>query len=69
VAYGVNRPGFTEGFKVSGDFTVLTYKNRLISGWSYDRADFHVILKNDSVVETGSGEVRVTFPLSSVRSS
>ena len=54
--------GRPEGFKVSGEFTVFTYKNRLISGWSWDRADFHVILKDDAVVETGSGEVRERNP-------
>jgi len=30
----------------------------LISGWSWDRADYFAILKGDKVTEYGSGEVR-----------
>ena len=50
--------GKADGFKTRGDFTVLNYNHRLISGWAWDRADFHVILKNNQVVEYGMGEVR-----------
>ncbi len=63
------RPGMTEnevskimgnpdGFKVREGFTVFTYNNRLISGWSSDRADYHVILRDNKLVEYGAGEVR-----------
>ena len=50
--------GRPDGFRTEGDFTVLKYTNRLISGWSYDRADYFVIIKDDKVTEYGPGEVR-----------
>ena len=51
--------GKPDGFRRTGDYEVFTYTNRLISGWSWDRADYHVVLKNGEVVEYGAGEVRV----------
>ena len=51
--------GRPDGFKVQGDYTSLDYINRLISGWSWDRTDYHVILKNDKLVEYGAGEIRM----------
>lgn len=50
--------GNPDGFRRSGDYEALQYTNRLISGWSYDRADYFVILRNDQVIEYGPGEVR-----------
>ena len=50
--------GKADGFKTRGDFTVLNYNHKLITGWAWDRADFHVIFKNNQVVEYGMGEVR-----------
>ena len=50
--------GKPDGFRTEGDYTILKYTNRLISGWSWDRADYFVILKDDQVTEYGSGEVR-----------
>ena len=50
--------GRPDGFRTEGDYTILKYTNRLISGWSWDRADYFVILKDDQVTEYGSGEVR-----------
>jgi len=50
--------GRPDGFRTKGDYTILKYTNRLISGWSWDRADYFVVLKNDKVTEYGSGEVR-----------
>ncbi|MCU7830349.1 MAG: hypothetical protein KZQ85_14900 [Candidatus Thiodiazotropha sp. (ex Myrtea sp. 'scaly one' KF741663)] len=50
--------GKLDGFKQSGDYTIYKYTNRLISGWSWDRADYSFIFKNDSLVEYGAGEVR-----------
>ena len=35
--------GKADGFKVRGKFTVYHYNHKLISGWAWDRADFHVI--------------------------
>ncbi len=50
--------GRPDGFRTEGNYTILKYTNRLISGWSWDTADYHVILKGDRVTEYGSGEVR-----------
>jgi hypothetical protein len=50
--------GRPDGFRTQGEYTVLKYTNRLISGWSWDRADYFVILKDDKGTEYGSGEVR-----------
>ncbi len=51
--------GKPDGFKPDGDHKVLKYTNKLISGWSADRADYFVILKDDQVTEYGAGEIRV----------
>ena len=50
--------GKADGFKVRDEFTAYHYNHKLISGWAWDRADFHVIFKNNKVVEYGMGEVR-----------
>ena len=54
--------GNPDGFQRSGDYEALRYTNRLISGWSWDRADYNVILRSGRVVEYGSGEVRQRDP-------
>lgn len=51
--------GNPDGFRILGEQEVLTYTNRLISGWSWDRADYHFIIENNKVVAYGTGEVRV----------
>ncbi len=38
--------GKPDGFQRSGEFEALKYTNRLISGWSWDRADYSVILRD-----------------------
>jgi len=50
--------GRPDGFKAEGEYEVLRYTNRLISGWSWDRADYNIILKDGKLVEYGAGEVR-----------
>ena len=50
--------GKPDGYRTDGDYTILKYTNKLISGWSWDRADYFVILKDGKVTEYGSGEVR-----------
>ena len=40
----IARLGNPDGFQRSGDYEALRYTNRLISGWSWDRADYNVIL-------------------------
>jgi hypothetical protein len=54
--------GNPDGFQRSGDDEALRYTNRLISGWSWDRADYNVILRNGRVVEYGAGQVRQRDP-------
>lgn len=54
--------GNPDGFQRSGDYEALGYTNRLISGWSWDRADYNVILRNGRVVEYGAGQVRQREP-------
>jgi len=54
--------GNPDGFRRSGEYEALRYANRLISGWSWDRADYNVILRNGRVVEYGPGQVRQRDP-------
>jgi ABC-type phosphate transport system ATPase subunit len=54
--------GNPDGFQRSGDDEALRYTNRLISGWSWDRADYNVILRNGRVVAYGAGQVRQRDP-------
>ena len=58
----IDTPGCPDGFRTSGEYEALTYTNRLISGWSWDRADYHVILQNGRVVQYGAGTVRQNSP-------
>ncbi|GBE14632.1 hypothetical protein BMS3Abin14_00678 [bacterium BMS3Abin14] len=51
--------GKPDGYSAPADgYEVYKYTNRLISGWSWDRADFNVIFKDGKVQEYGAGEVR-----------
>ena len=50
--------GQQEGYKKIGDYEVYSYYNKLISGWAWDRADYHYIVKDGKVVEYGAGEIR-----------
>jgi hypothetical protein len=50
--------GAPDSFVRRGDFSGLEYKNRLISGWSWDRTDYSFIFKNDRLAEWGAGQVR-----------
>lgn len=54
--------GNPDGFKRAGDQEALLYTNKLISGWSWDRTDYTVILKNGLVAEYGNGQVRQESP-------
>ena len=54
--------GRPDGFSEQEGYQVLTYKNRLMSGWSWDRADYQVLLKDGLVVQYGPGEVRQNQP-------
>ena len=50
--------GHQEGYKKIGNYEVYSYYNKLISGWGWDRADYHYIVKDGKVVEYGAGEIR-----------
>src|SRR5687768_11432315 len=50
--------GKPDGFQRSGELVGYQYTNRLISGWSWDRTDYHAIFKGDRLVQWGPGEVR-----------
>ena len=50
--------GQPTGYQSSGGYEALHYGNQLTSGWSWDRADYFVILREGRVVEYGHGEVR-----------
>ncbi|MGH9437019.1 MAG: hypothetical protein ACRD22_03775 [Terriglobia bacterium] len=58
--------GRPDGVRKSGNYEALEYANRLISGWSWDRADYYVILKENKVVSYGPGTVRQEQPNSNV---
>lgn len=58
--------GQPDGVQKSGHYEALDYANRLISGWSWDRADYYIILKDDKVVSYGPGTVRHEGPCSNV---
>lgn len=58
----ISQLGQPDGFSRSGNYEALQYTNRLISGWSWDRTDYTVILKDGVVVEYGPGEVREREP-------
>jgi len=55
----VQTMGKPDGFKTRGEYTIYKYTNRLISGWSWDRADYSFIFDKDGkLIEYGAGEVR-----------
>lgn len=54
--------GNPDGYKKAGDQEALLYTNKLISGWSWDRTDYTVILKDGLVSEYGNGQVRQKSP-------
>lgn len=58
----ISELGNPDGFQRIGEYEALTYTNRLISGWSWDRADYIIILKNGYVEQYGTGEVRQNGP-------
>lgn len=58
----ISELGNPDGFQRSDAYEALIYTNRLISGWSWDRTDYTIILKDGHVVEYGTGEVRQNGP-------
>lgn len=54
--------GRPDGIRKSGESEALEYANGLVSGWSWDRADYYIILKDGKVTSYGPGEVRQESP-------
>lgn len=54
----VNTLGQPDTTMREGEYEALIYSDRLMSGWSSSRTDYHVILRNREVVEYGHGQVR-----------
>lgn len=50
--------GSQEGYKRIGEYEVYSYYNKLISGWAWDRADYHYVYKDGVLVAYGAGEIR-----------
>ncbi|WP_429563628.1 hypothetical protein [Paraburkholderia sp. MM6662-R1] len=50
--------GNADGYQRSGQYEALRYTDRLISGWSWNRADYTVVLQNGRVTEYGPAQVR-----------
>lgn len=50
--------GNPDGVAVNGKNELLTYSNRLMSGWGYDRADYKVVLEDNKVVQYGADVIR-----------
>lgn len=58
----ISELGNPDGFQRIGEYEALLYTNRLISGWSWDRTDYTIILRNGHVVQYGTGQVRQNGP-------
>ena len=54
--------GKPSGFQRVGEVERLTYSNRLISGWAWDRTNYYVDFTDGKVVGYGNGEVRDRRP-------
>ena len=50
--------GRPDGYAQSGSTEAFTYSNRLMSGFSWDRADYHVMLSSGLLTAYGPGTVR-----------
>lgn len=59
--------GKPDGDAVSGKNELLTYSNRLMSGWAYDRADYKVVLEDNKVVQYGADVIRPDNGAAAVR--
>jgi hypothetical protein len=50
--------GRPDGSKMVSGAEILSYNKRLITGWAWDRANYHVVLQDGKVTESGEGEVK-----------
>jgi hypothetical protein len=54
----VSKLGRPDGQQLHGDTTICFYVNRLMSGWSWDRANYYAKFLNGQLIEYGTGNVR-----------
>jgi len=54
--------GQPDGYSANGSAEILRYTNKLISGWSWDKADYYAALENGKLVTWGTGDVRQNRP-------
>ena len=50
--------GKPDGYRKDNNFEIYSYYNKMISGWSYDKADYHFIFENGKLIQWGAGEIR-----------
>ena len=50
--------GRPDGYQTDSGYEVLKYTNKLVSGWSWDKADYSVTLRDGKVIAYGAGQVR-----------
>lgn len=50
--------GRPDGYKKDKNKEIYSYYNKMISGWSYDKADYHFIFENGYLLQYGAGEIR-----------
>ena len=53
--------GTPDEFESQGEYEALKFTNRFVSGWSWNRADYNVILRDSRVIEYGPGKVHNDF--------
>ena len=59
----IARLGKPDGFySQPGNVEILRYSNQLMSGWSWDRADYDCVLKDGKLVSYGPSTVRQNRP-------
>ena len=59
--------GNPDGYRREGNVEALTYSNRLMSGWGWDRADYHVVITDGLVSAYGPSTIRQqTSPVSTL---
>jgi len=58
--------GQPSGYSAAGNTETLQYTNKLISGWSWDKADYYAVLVNGRLTSWGSGQVRQNQPMQGV---
>jgi hypothetical protein len=53
--------GNPDEYESQGEYEALKFTKRLLSGWSWNRADYNVILRDSRVIEYGPGKVHKDF--------